>query len=68
MDIKQLEAEMHRFVKAKGWYAPNSPKAQTPRNLAISLAIVVAVAILSALYPALIAMKVTPVEAMATDD
>ncbi len=36
--------------------------------VAISLAIVLAVAILSALYPAVIAMKVTPVEAMATED
>jgi ABC-type lipoprotein release transport system permease subunit len=36
--------------------------------VAISLVIVIAVAILSALYPAFIAMKVTPVEAMATDD
>ncbi|HET8540837.1 MAG TPA: FtsX-like permease family protein [Anaeromyxobacter sp.] len=36
--------------------------------VATSLAIVLAVAILSALYPAWIAMKVTPVEAMATED
>ncbi|HEY6001259.1 MAG TPA: FtsX-like permease family protein, partial [Anaeromyxobacter sp.] len=36
--------------------------------VAASLAIVILVAILSALYPAYIAMKVTPVEAMATDD
>jgi len=36
--------------------------------VAISLVIVLAVAILSALYPAIIAMKVTPVEAMATED
>jgi ABC-type lipoprotein release transport system permease subunit len=34
----------------------------------VSLAIVVGVAILSALYPAVIAMRVTPVEAMATED
>jgi hypothetical protein len=33
-----------------------------------SLAIVLAVSILSALYPALIAMRVTPVEAMATEE
>lgn len=39
MDIKQLEEEMHRFVTAKGWYAPDSPEPQTPRNLAVSLAI-----------------------------
>jgi ABC-type lipoprotein release transport system permease subunit len=36
--------------------------------VAISLAIVVGVAVLSALYPAVIAMRVTPVEAMATED
>jgi ABC-type lipoprotein release transport system permease subunit len=34
----------------------------------ISLVIVLVVAVLSALYPALIAMRVTPVEAMATED
>ncbi len=39
MELKQLEEEMHRFVAAKGWYAPDSPKPQTPRNLAISLAL-----------------------------
>ncbi len=30
---------MHRFVDSKGWYAPDSPRPQTPRNLAASLAI-----------------------------
>jgi len=39
MDLKQLTAEMHRFVEAKGWYASDSPKPQTPRNLATSLAV-----------------------------
>ena len=39
MDLIELTAEMHRFVEAKGWYAPESPKPQTPRNLASSLAI-----------------------------
>jgi NTP pyrophosphatase (non-canonical NTP hydrolase) len=39
MDIKQLTDEMHRFVTAKGWYEPESPRKQTPRNLAISLSI-----------------------------
>ncbi len=39
MDLKQMTAEMHRFVEAKGWYAADSPKPQTPRNLAASLAI-----------------------------
>lgn len=37
MDIKQLTEEMHRFVRLKGWYAENSKRSQTPRNLAISL-------------------------------
>ncbi len=39
MDLSQLTAEMHRFVRAKGWYEPDSPRPQTPRNLAISLAL-----------------------------
>jgi 8-oxo-dGTP diphosphatase len=39
MDIKQLTEEMHRFVSSKGWYAQDSKRAQTPRNLAISLAL-----------------------------
>lgn len=39
MELKELEARMHAFVAGKGWYAPDSPKAQTPRNLAASLAI-----------------------------
>lgn len=30
---------MHEFVGSKGWYEPDSPKPQTPRNLAASLAI-----------------------------
>ena len=28
---------MHRFVRSKGWYAEDSKRPQTPRNLAISL-------------------------------
>ena len=39
MDLEQLSAEMHRFVRAKGWYEPDSPRPQTPRNIATSLAI-----------------------------
>jgi NTP pyrophosphatase (non-canonical NTP hydrolase) len=39
MELKDLEARMHAFVAAKGWYAPDSPKPQTPRNLAVSLAL-----------------------------
>lgn len=30
---------MHEFVGGKGWYAPDSPKPQTPKNIACSLAI-----------------------------
>ncbi|HEU4385926.1 MAG TPA: FtsX-like permease family protein [Anaeromyxobacteraceae bacterium] len=37
-------------------------------SVAVSLGIVLAVSILSGFYPALIAMRVTPVEAMGTDD
>jgi NTP pyrophosphatase (non-canonical NTP hydrolase) len=39
MDLKQLTEEMHRFVRSKGWYAEDSPRPQTPRNLAVSLAL-----------------------------
>lgn len=39
MDIKELTARMHQFVASKGWYQPGSPRPQTPRNLAASLAI-----------------------------
>lgn len=39
MDLKDLEAAMHAFVEAKGWYELNSPHPQTPRSLAISLSL-----------------------------
>ena len=39
MDLQQLSEEMHRFVTAKGWYEADSPRPQTPRNIATSLAI-----------------------------
>jgi NTP pyrophosphatase (non-canonical NTP hydrolase) len=39
MDIKQLSEAMHVFVSAKGWYAENSSRPQTPRNIAISLSL-----------------------------
>ena len=39
MDLSELTEEMHRFVGSQGWYDPESPKEQTPRNLAISLAV-----------------------------
>jgi len=37
VEIKTLEEAMHKFVASKGWYEPDSPRPQTPRNLAISL-------------------------------
>jgi NTP pyrophosphatase (non-canonical NTP hydrolase) len=37
MDIKQLTEKMNKLVEHHGWYDPDSPKAQTSRNLAISL-------------------------------
>lgn len=39
IDLKTLEAAMHAFVESKGWYDPQSPKPQTLKNLAISLAL-----------------------------
>lgn len=39
MELKELEARMHTFVRGKGWYEADSPKPQTPRNLAASIAI-----------------------------
>jgi NTP pyrophosphatase (non-canonical NTP hydrolase) len=39
MDLSELTQAMHAFVEAKGWYAPDSARPQTPRNLAASLAI-----------------------------
>ncbi len=37
MDIKTLTDHMHRFVGDKGWYAADSKRPQTPRNIATSL-------------------------------
>lgn len=39
MDIKALTEKMNRFVEEKGWYHPDSPRPQTPKNLALSLSI-----------------------------
>ncbi|NCF66909.1 MAG: DUF550 domain-containing protein [Chloroflexi bacterium] len=39
MQLKELEERMHAFVGGKGWYDADSPKPQTPRNLAVSLVI-----------------------------
>lgn len=37
MELRELTAAMHNFVRAQGWYEPESPRQQTLRNLAISL-------------------------------
>lgn len=39
MQLEELTQAMHRFVESRGWYRPDSPRPQTPRNLAASLAI-----------------------------
>lgn len=39
MDIKELTDRMNDLVRSKGWYDADSKRPQTPRNLAISLAI-----------------------------
>ncbi len=37
MDLKELTRRMDAFVEEKGWYADDSPRPQTARNLAVSL-------------------------------
>jgi len=37
MDLQELTKRMHSFVQSKGWYALDSVKPQTPKNLAVSL-------------------------------
>lgn len=37
MDLKELEQKMNDFVVTKGWYQSDSPKPQTPKNIALSL-------------------------------
>jgi NTP pyrophosphatase (non-canonical NTP hydrolase) len=39
MDINELTQRMHQFVQEKGWYDDDSPRPQTPKNLAASLCI-----------------------------
>ncbi|NJL95071.1 MAG: nucleotide pyrophosphohydrolase [Anaerolineae bacterium] len=39
MTIQELTAQMHQMVTDKGWHAPDSPRPQTPRNIAISLSL-----------------------------
>jgi NTP pyrophosphatase (non-canonical NTP hydrolase) len=43
MDIQELTDRMHDLVRSKGWYDEDSKRPQTPRNLAISLALEAAV-------------------------
>lgn len=37
MNLAELTTAMHDFVRAMGWYEPDSPRPQSLRNLAISL-------------------------------
>lgn len=39
MDIKQLTDRINQFVTDKGWYAADTIFPQTPRNIAISVAV-----------------------------
>jgi len=39
LTIGELTKRMHALVKSKGWYDAGSKRAQTPRNLAVSLSI-----------------------------
>ena len=39
MDIQELTDRMNDLVSSKGWYDADSKRPQTPRNLAISLAL-----------------------------
>lgn len=39
MEIKELTEQMHKFVGTMGWYAADSPRPQTLRNMAISLSL-----------------------------
>lgn len=37
MHLHELTRAMHEFVAAKGWHQQDSPRPQTPRNIAVSL-------------------------------
>jgi NTP pyrophosphatase (non-canonical NTP hydrolase) len=39
MHLSELSQAMDDFVRSKGWYADNSPRQQTSRNIAISLSL-----------------------------
>lgn len=38
-DLRALTEAMHAFVEGKGWYAADSKRPQTQRNLAVSLSL-----------------------------
>lgn len=37
LELKELQEKMNAFVETKGWYAADSSKPQTPKNIAVSL-------------------------------
>lgn len=37
LELKELQERMNAFVESKGWYAADSSKPQTPKNIAVSL-------------------------------
>jgi NTP pyrophosphatase (non-canonical NTP hydrolase) len=39
MHLSELSQAMDDFVRAKGWYEDETPRKQTPRNIAISLSL-----------------------------
>ena len=39
MELKELTERTNGFVQSKGWYQKDSKRPQTPKNLAISLAL-----------------------------
>lgn len=39
MNIQELTTVINQFVTDKGWYGPDTPFPQTPRNIAISVAV-----------------------------
>jgi NTP pyrophosphatase (non-canonical NTP hydrolase) len=42
MNIDEIKETINEIAEEKGWYAVNSKKPQTPRNLAISISLEVA--------------------------
>ncbi len=39
MELAELMTRMNDFVRAKGWYAADTPRQQSPRNIATSISI-----------------------------